>query len=128
MSVKDIKALASEVEKMLPLDEPDASIKTDNSLKPADASLNDLYTDGFVRPDFVQLMKRELLANQSKGKKGDWREWQPDKLFMVSEINWHLAKLVQALHQDDAKKVSEYSADVANYMMKTDELFGENQK
>jgi hypothetical protein len=111
----DIKALAGEVEKTLPF------VKQD-------IPLDDLYADNFVRLNFIQLMKQELLANQNKGKKGDWREWQPDELFMVAEINWHVAKLVQALHQGDAAKVSEYSADVANYMMKADELFGKKQK
>lgn len=58
---RDIKALADEIGKTLPLALPPD--------KP-DAPLDDLYADDLVRPDFIQLiqlMKRELLANQNKG-------------------------------------------------------------
>lgn len=81
----------------------------------------------FVRTDFIRRMEFEIHANRESGK-GDWNSWQPDKLLLVSEMNWHLAKLIQAIKDGDAKKVSEYSADIANYTMKAEEIYGETVK
>ena len=86
----------------------------------AKAKTDDLQ---FVRPEFVKRMEAELVSNSAH--KGDWIEWQPDKLLLVAELNWHLAKLVQAITSGDRKKISEYAADVANYGMKADETYGE---
>lgn len=76
----------------------------------------------FVRLEFIKRMESELVTNSLK--KGDWKTWRPEKLYLVSEINWHLAKLIQALDSGDQNKITEYAADVANYMMKTDEIYG----
>ncbi|HLM61147.1 MAG TPA: hypothetical protein VK308_10100, partial [Pyrinomonadaceae bacterium] len=76
----------------------------------------------FVRPQFIERMEAELLSNSAH--KGDWISWLPDKLLLVAELNWHLAKLVQAIMDNDSSKVSEYAADIANYGMKADEIYG----
>lgn len=95
---------------------------------PVRSQANEMMPDfEFVRLGFVRRMESEIHANRKSGK-GDWNGWRPDKLLLVSEMHWHLAKLVQAIKDGDAQKVSEYSADVANYTMKADEIYGETAK
>jgi hypothetical protein len=77
----------------------------------------------FVRLEFVKKMEWEIHENRQNGK-GDWHGWKPGKLLLVAEINWHVAKLIGAIERGDAVKISEYAADVANYMMKADEVYG----
>lgn len=55
----------------------------------------------FVRLDFVRRMESEIHANRESGK-GDWNGWRPDELLLVSEMSWHLAKLIQAIKDGDA--------------------------
>lgn len=76
----------------------------------------------FIRADFIERMDAELVTNSKT--KGDWKNWMPDKLLLISEITWHFSKLVTALMNDDRQKVSEYAADLANYGMKADEVYG----
>lgn len=87
-------------------------------------TLDDLTAEGFINAAFLWRMKNELTVNQNVDHKGDWRKWKPEKLYLVSEINWHFAKFIQALNDGNKAKISEYSADVANYMMKADSEYG----
>lgn len=76
-----------------------------------------------VRVSFVVRMENELVHNAEN--KGDWLEWKPDFQLLNSELLHHYTKLIGAVAAGDRAKVSEYSADVANYAMKFDEIFGD---
>lgn len=78
-----------------------------------------------VNPLFVKRMEEELQAN---GHKGDWKKWKPSALGGLSELNHHVTKLINALEREDRKKVTEYSADIANASMKIAEVHGQLKK
>jgi hypothetical protein len=74
-----------------------------------------------VRHDFVNQMQWELDQNSHKG---DWAEWKPSKLEAISDLQYHLAKLTNALtYKNESHRVAEYCADCANILMKIDELY-----
>lgn len=77
-----------------------------------------------VQAHFVARMEAELQANTSKG---DWRQWKPTPLEVLSELQHHESKLMNALASGDREQVSEFAADIANIAMKIDEQFGNNQ-
>lgn len=58
-------------------------------------------------------MTFELKANEHKG---DWSDWR-DVTAMLSELEWHKAKLMHALRDNDKDRVREYIADCANILM-----------
>lgn len=63
----------------------------------------------------------ELLAN---GRKGDWKDWKPDMPTLIQEIDHHLNKLRRAFLEQDPARISEYSADIANFCAKAHALHG----
>jgi hypothetical protein len=65
---------------------------------------------------FFTAMERELVANQSKG---NWHDWQPDRMTCLSELAHHHAKLVRAIRYNDPSTITEHSADLANIAAKT---------
>ena len=71
---------------------------------------------------FLEKMERELENNQGKG---NWKDWQPSVDILNSELLWHYSKLLKAVERCRPDEVSEHAADVANYAMKFDDLFGE---
>lgn len=73
-------------------------------------------------------MTVELYANAHKG---DFDVWRPSASHLHSEIQHHVNKLQSALHDaekyggaENAARVDEYSADVANFMLKAQQVFG----
>lgn len=70
---------------------------------------------------FARLMRHELATNDHKG---DWAGWKPSIFELESELRHHLRKLTEAMLNHDRSKVTEHAADVANYCMKAEELFG----
>lgn len=78
---------------------------------------------------FTRLMEKEMLSNQTKG---DFCAWAPNAYQLIAETAYHLAKLHKAMLEverggvDSSRAlVNEFSADVANYMAKTVQIFGE---
>lgn len=74
-----------------------------------------------LRISFLRAMQAELDANQHKG---DWSAVRFDLVSAKSLLKEHVHKLDQALLFGDAAKIREHAADVANIVMKIDELFG----
>lgn len=70
---------------------------------------------------FAMKMAKELESNRHKGA---WADWSPDNEHLGCELVHHTSKLMSALREGDAAKVSEHAADVANYAMKADEMHG----
>jgi len=64
---------------------------------------------------FLSLMRAELHANAHKGDRPGWL--QMDRKTAVLEVFYHLGKLHQAVHRDEAAAIKEYAADVANMCM-----------
>lgn len=71
---------------------------------------------------FHTKMIEELHANHSKG---DFAEWSPSVIEILNEISYHKAKLHKALIEAEHNlsafariSVSEYTADIANYLAK----------
>lgn len=76
-----------------------------------------------VRPAFVESMDHELEANTPK--KGPYAQFTPpSREFCVAWLDEHTTKLKEALFEGNPAKVREYSADVANIVMKIDEKYG----
>lgn len=73
---------------------------------------------------FARVMQAELEINSET--KGDFAKWAPTMEHLLSEIDHHVAKLKDALANKDKPAVTEFSADVANYMMKAHQVFGSN--
>lgn len=87
----------------------------------ADSAAHVVGVPRLVRAPFVARMEAELQANAHKG---DWRQWKPTALQVLSELQHHEAKLMHALAIGDCEHVREYAADIANIAMKIDEQFG----
>lgn len=62
---------------------------------------------------FAQQMEKELATNSHKG---DWRTWK-DLPEMLWELEYHKAKLLKAINDNDKDMVREYIADCANILM-----------
>ena len=70
---------------------------------------------------FARRMEREIQENAHKG---DWDDWTPSPVELLGEVQHHLDKLKLALGKDNRLAVAEFSADVANFMMKLSQLYG----
>jgi hypothetical protein len=96
---------------------------SENTLSKAQEKLINLFTEN---------MKVEMISNNSKGDMvSDWNATSYD---LIAETAYHLAKLNKAIFEVERggietsrKQVDEFSADVANYMAKTTQIFGTNQ-
>ena len=64
---------------------------------------------------FLALMRAELHANAHKGDRPGWL--QMDRKTAVLEVFYHMGKLHQAAHRNEAAAIKEYAADVANMCM-----------
>jgi hypothetical protein len=62
---------------------------------------------------FAEHMQREIDANAHKG---DWHEFM-DSDGILSEIEWHKAKLLFALKDANKDRITEHAADCANFFM-----------
>lgn len=80
---------------------------------PAPVAVVEKYDD--VLQPFLSLMRAELHANAHKGDRPGWL--QMDRKTAVLEVFYHLGKLHQAVHRDEAAAIKEYAADVANMCM-----------
>lgn len=81
---------------------------------------------------FTENMKSEMLSNNHKGDMVS--DWNANAYELIAETAYHLAKLNKAMLEvercgmDSARnQVDEFSADVANYMARTSQTFGNNQ-
>ena len=70
-----------------------------------------------------------MLANNNKGDMVS--DWNASAYELIAETSYHFAKLTKAMLEvergglESARKdVDEFSADVANYMAKTSQVFG----
>jgi hypothetical protein len=64
---------------------------------------------------FQEKMIEQLAANKRKGDRAGWLACDPMQL--VLEIYYHTGKLQEAVKDNDAELIKEYSADVANMAM-----------
>ena len=81
-----------------------------------------MYKDFTER--FRQRMEVELIANTQR--KGDFLAWKPERFEEVlQEVDYHLAKLDLALSVGNKEQISEYAADVGNFMAKIEDLYGD---
>lgn len=78
---------------------------------------------------FSALMRQEVVANNHKGDMVS--DWNATVYELIAETSYHIAKLNKAMLEverggveDARKQVDEFSADVANYMAKTAQIFG----
>lgn len=79
---------------------------------------------------FGYLMRKEIITNNEKG---DFvTDWDATLYELLAETAYHMAKLNKAMIEVDKsdnarsrKEVSEFSADIANYMAKISQIFGE---
>lgn len=84
----------------------------------------------FVTPDkydevllpFLAMMRTELHANAHKGDRPGWLSM--DRKTAVLEVLYHMGKLHQAVHRDEAAAIREYAADVANMCMMLTDVCG----
>jgi len=68
---------------------------------------------------FLELMRKELHANSSKGDREGWLAMQPWEILL--ELFYHMGKLQKVVKNNDFAGIREYSSDVANLsMMMTD--------
>jgi len=81
---------------------------------------------------FAENMKAEMLSNNHKGDMVS--DWDATSYDLIAETAYHLAKLNKAVLEVERggvetarQQVDEFSADVANYMAKTTQIFGTNQ-
>ena len=70
---------------------------------------------GAVLAPFLSLMERELHANSAKGDRPGWLAMSSEVALL--EIYWHTAKLSAAVKNNDAERIREHAADVANMAM-----------
>lgn len=87
-------------------------------------TLEERGTGNYVRKAFVEQMRHELEANAHKG---SWAEWKPVPETALAELGHHYRKLGAAMATQNRAKVSEYSADCANVLMKIDEIYGNTE-
>jgi hypothetical protein len=78
---------------------------------------------GHVLRPFVAMMERELQANAGKGDRPGWLGM--DRKTALLEIFYHLAKLQKAAKDDDAARIVEHGADVANMAMMLVDVCGQ---
>lgn len=71
---------------------------------------------------FLVLMRAELHANAHKGDRPGWLSM--DRKTAVLEVFYHMGKLHQAVHRDEAAAIREYAADVANMCMMLTDVCG----
>ena len=71
---------------------------------------------------FAYEMRTQLDANTPA--KGNFNNWHPTLDHLMQEIEHHQAKLFRALREGNRAKISEYSADIANYAMKAHQDYG----
>ena len=84
--------------------------------------MNSMYKE--FTENFRQKMERELDANTlRKGNFMCWTPWNQNEVY--DEAVRHMYKLLDAIQLEEKAKVSEYAADVANFMAKIDDLYGE---
>lgn len=72
--------------------------------------------------EFVGHMNHELEVNEAR--KGKFSECRVGKPYVKPWLEEHTAKLYDALERGDAERVREFSADIANIVMKIEECFG----
>jgi len=70
--------------------------------------------DDVLQP-FVSMMISELHANSGKGDRPGWLSMSRETATL--EIYYHVAKLAKAARDNDADRIREYAADVANMSM-----------
>ena len=70
---------------------------------------------------FCFRMEAEIIHNQHKG---DWEDWEPSPMEILAGVSRHLDKLKFAIGKNNRAAVSEFAADIANFMLKTHELYG----
>lgn len=58
-------------------------------------------------------------------RKQQWEEWEPEWKDIVSETIGTLEKMSEAIRKGNRLAVSELTADVGNYMLKTAEIYGD---
>lgn len=66
-------------------------------------------------------MKQELYNNREKG---NFLVWEPTTQYLINELNHHVGKLIIAIAVGDKHDIKEYSADVANYLVKARMIYG----
>ena len=76
-----------------------------------------------ISQEFIERMTKELYANQLQ--KGDWRKWKPDKLEALTELHYHMSKLLKAMIENNKELIGEYAADCGNHSMMIFENFAE---
>lgn len=64
---------------------------------------------------FLSIMRAELHANAHKGDRPGWLKM--DRKTAILEVFYHMGKLHQAVHRNEASAIKEYAADVANMCM-----------
>lgn len=82
----------------------------------SDINLFSMENNAEIHPvalEFARRMTVELKANEHKG---DWSDWR-DVKEMLYELEWHKAKLMEALHYNKKEQVKEHLADCANILM-----------
>ncbi len=77
--------------------------------------------DEFLVP-FVSQMKQELEANSGKGDRPGWLSMTPEECLL--ELYYHLAKAQKAVKDNDAARIKEHCADVANMSMMLADITG----
>lgn len=80
---------------------------------PVGQHMKKLYKD--ITDLFQQEMIHQLAANERKGDRAGWLACDPMQL--VIEVYYHTGKLQEAVKNNNADLIKEYSADVANLAM-----------
>lgn len=76
---------------------------------------------GKVSPSFIELMRDEIDKNAHKG---DWNTLNLTKNSCLAWLREHTDKLNESLHFGTPAQLSEHTADIANIVMKIQELYG----
>ncbi len=71
---------------------------------------------------FLALMRAELHANSDKGDRPAWLAMDADTAML--EVYHHAAKLAKAVRNDDAARIREHAADVANMALMLADVCG----
>lgn len=83
--------------------------------------INDLTKEEELKIQrFASQMSIELEHNRHKGSILWWEDFQP----MMSDFEYHKAKMIMAIRQNDKKAVKEYIADCANILLAIGNLGG----